>query len=284
MKDQLPNLRMYGNLRQDRLRVVLGAVEQHLRSQSPMYEAVSLPSGLEIEHVMPQGWRTHWDTEPKLDPESAAERDRLVNTLGNLTLVTKPLNGSLSNRPWTDAEAIGLKEGGRPDAGKRTLLNDFSLLVLNKQILKDHEEAWTDADILARSDLLASVVCAVWPGPNEEVQAAALQASTAASADSLPEVEWSETDVVRLASESGETIRVVLDTLSAEPGQKWRNADFAEAGLTKWAFAAIGALTNKVRGGFTRSNVPVSFHQAGDTWAWSVSEDFAALWRKARGT
>lgn len=284
MKDQVPNLRMYGNLRQDRLRVVLGAVEQHLRSQSEMYEAVSLPTGLEIEHVMPQGWRTHWDTDPKLDPESAAERDRHVNTLGNLTLVTKPLNGSLSNRPWTDAEATGLKEGGRPDTGKWTLLSDFSLLVLNKQILKDHEDAWTEADILARSDLLTSAVCAVWPGPNEEVQAAALQASAAPSADSLPEVEWSEDDVIRLATESGETIRLVLDTLSAEPGQKWRNADFAEAGVTKWAFAAIGALTNKVRGGFARSNVPLTYHQVGDTWAWSVSEDFAGAWRKARGT
>lgn len=61
----LPTAKLYGNIRQGRLRVVLGAVEQHLRSKSQMYEAVQLPTGLEIEHVMPRGWRTHWNTDPR---------------------------------------------------------------------------------------------------------------------------------------------------------------------------------------------------------------------------
>lgn len=160
MKD-LPGQRIYGNIRQDRIRVVLSAVEQHLRNQSTLYEAVQLPSGLEIEHVMPQGWRTHWEGDPKLDPESAAARDRRVNTLGNLTLVTKSLNGSLSNRPWTDREAAGLKEGGAPDKGKWTLLNAFSLLVLNKEILNEHPERWTDEDIVERSERLTAAICEV---------------------------------------------------------------------------------------------------------------------------
>jgi hypothetical protein len=41
------------------LLVVLEAVEQYLRSQSPKYGVVSLPSGLEVEHIMPRSWRTH---------------------------------------------------------------------------------------------------------------------------------------------------------------------------------------------------------------------------------
>lgn len=45
---------MYGNIRQSRLRVVLGAVEEHLRAKSTLYEAVTLPIALEIEHVMPR--------------------------------------------------------------------------------------------------------------------------------------------------------------------------------------------------------------------------------------
>lgn len=279
---QLPGLRMYGNLRQDRLRVVLGAIEQHLRNQSTLYEAVSLPSGLEIEHVMPQGWRTHWNPEPTLGPESAAERDRLVNTLGNLTLVTRSLNGSLSNRPWTDADAAGLKEGGAPGKGKRTLLNDFSLLVLNKDILKDHLDVWTESDIKTRSASLASAICQIWPGPTEEVQEAAFEAAAGLPTDALAEVDWTDDDVARLAAEAGETLIIVLDTLSAEPGKMWHYTDFTKAGLTKWAHAALGALTNKVHGSFGRSNVPVAFHKTGSTWAWSVSEDFAAKWRQAR--
>ena len=162
MFTQLPTAKLYGLVQQGRIRVVLAAVEQHLREQSAKHEALQLPSGLEVEHVMPQGWRTHWDTEPPLTIEQAADRDIHVNTIGNLTLVTKALNVALSNRPWTDAEAAGLKDGGEPDKGKRTLLDGFSLLVLNKEIVQDHPTAWHDEDIAARSKKLAEAVCAIW--------------------------------------------------------------------------------------------------------------------------
>lgn len=58
--------------------------------------------------------------------------------LGNLTLVTKSLNAALSNRPWTDLQAAGLKDGGEPGKGKRALLDGFNLLVLNKEIVRSH--------------------------------------------------------------------------------------------------------------------------------------------------
>jgi hypothetical protein len=161
----LPELRLYGNIQQGRLRVVLGAVEQHLRVQSAKYEVLPLPAGLEVEHVMPRGWRTFWDTDPPLSVEEAAGRDKLVNTIGNLTLVTKSLNGSLSNRPWTDSKAAALKDGGEPGKGKRTLLDGFSLLVLNKEIVQEHADHWDDDDILSRSTCLAEAVCTIWARP-----------------------------------------------------------------------------------------------------------------------
>lgn len=64
MLTTLPDVKLYGNIRQWRLRVVLGAVEQQLRDQSQKHESMSVPNGLEIEHIMPQGWRTHWDSTP----------------------------------------------------------------------------------------------------------------------------------------------------------------------------------------------------------------------------
>lgn len=102
------------------------SIAPHLISRpdhSEKYEAVPLPAGLEIEHVMPRGWRTHWDAAPPLTTDEAVVRDKYINTIGNLTLVTKSLNAALSNRPWTDSAALGLKDGGEPGKGKRTLLD-----------------------------------------------------------------------------------------------------------------------------------------------------------------
>ncbi|NNG40423.1 HNH endonuclease [Flexivirga sp. ID2601S] len=119
---------------------------------------------------MPQGWQAHWNPEPRLSPEEAADRDRRVHTLGNLTLVAKSLNGSLSNRPWTDSEASSMKVGGEAGRGKRSLLEKYSLLVLSKDLIHEHPSAWTDADIEARSAKLTDHICELWSGPPTDVE------------------------------------------------------------------------------------------------------------------
>jgi Protein of unknown function (DUF1524) len=106
LRERLPNIRLYGNVKQSRLRMILSALE--LRYRTARHEEVPVPPKLEIEHVMPRGWRTHWADGIQRDPERAANRDLLVDTLGNLTLVTKKLNGTLSNRPWLDADAAAI--------------------------------------------------------------------------------------------------------------------------------------------------------------------------------
>lgn len=162
MRDQLPRARLYGSVRQSRIRMVLEAVENALRTAH--HEAVGLPVALEVEHVMPQQWKTHWDGDPPLSPEAAAERSHLINTIGNLTLVTQKLNASMSNRPWTDEETARFAPGGpQPGRGKRSLLDRYSLLVLNKELVTEHPTTWTDADIEARGRALADRVCQVWP-------------------------------------------------------------------------------------------------------------------------
>ncbi|WP_176946245.1 HNH endonuclease family protein [Blastococcus aurantiacus] len=161
----LPKVKLYGNVRQSRLRVVLEALEKQLRSG--LNEDVSLPSGLQVEHLMPQGWRTYWDTDPKLSPAAAAERDRLVNTIGNLTLVTSTLNGTLSNRPWTDGETAALVKaaGDLKGVGKRSLVSKFSLLALSRGVVENRPDTWTETDIKNRSEQLAHALCQVWLGP-----------------------------------------------------------------------------------------------------------------------
>ncbi|MFI6066998.1 DUF262 domain-containing protein [Micromonospora sp. NPDC051227] len=169
MKAELPSLKLYGYLRQSRLRVVLEAIEKKLRTK--FHENITLPAKLEIEHVMPQSWQTHWNPEPRLTPEQAADRNRRIQTLGNLTLVAKSLNGALSNRPWTDTEAAGMTSGGEVGSGKRSLLEKYSLLVLSKDLIKDHPDAWRDADIEARAAELTEHICQVWTGPPADAHA-----------------------------------------------------------------------------------------------------------------
>lgn len=162
---QLPNVKAYGNIKQQRLRTILAGVELQLRSER--HEEVSLPTKLDIEHVMPQGWRSYWDDGVAADHEAATARDHLINSLGNLTLVTQKLNIALSNRPWTDEAAAQVAPTGK-DAGlgKRSLLNRFSVLLLNKDIVDPHLHAWTEADIASRNSALASTIAEVWPGPS----------------------------------------------------------------------------------------------------------------------
>lgn len=162
MVGQLPGTRLYGNVRQSRLRVVLEGIDGQLRTEK--HESTELPHGLEVEHVMPKSWRTHWDESPPLGPIEATARDRRVDTIGNLTLVTQKLNGSLSHRPWTDEDARPVAlTGKQAGVGKRALINHYSLLVMNKILVEAHTQAWTENNIGERGLDMAQRVCAVWP-------------------------------------------------------------------------------------------------------------------------
>lgn len=52
-----------------------------------------------LEHIMPKKWRNNWN-DASLDKEQAGQRDDLILTLGNLTLITKELNSSIRDSNW----------------------------------------------------------------------------------------------------------------------------------------------------------------------------------------
>lgn len=160
--DTVPQSKLYGNIRQSRLCIVLSAIEQKRRSERN--EDVTLPLNLQIEHVMPQTWRTHWSDGISDDLIASTLRDRLVQSIGNLTLLTGSLNASLSNRPWLDSEAAKVAPSGQEAGkGKRALIDKYSLLVLNKEIVQEHDDAWTDDDITARGVAIVKDVAQIWP-------------------------------------------------------------------------------------------------------------------------
>lgn len=125
-------------------------------------EAVTLETGLSVEHVLPQSWREHWplpDGSTGLaydDLATAAEddtraiatraRDAALQTIGNLTIITQELNSSTSNGPWSE---------------KRPKLLLHAVLPINQDF---HQwDTWDEAAIAARSEGLLQRALKIWP-------------------------------------------------------------------------------------------------------------------------
>jgi hypothetical protein len=130
--------------------MILGALDERLHDEHRLGEHPNFNYDiLQIEHVMPQSWTTHWPLPPDGDPVELAERrERAVHCIGNLTLVTAPLNPSLSNGPWQD---------------KKGALRQHSALRLNAEIVD--EPGWDEVGIEKRGRQLAELACRVWPRP-----------------------------------------------------------------------------------------------------------------------
>jgi hypothetical protein len=144
----------YRRLGRGRLRMVLEAIEDHLRGWKNGQQALGdervARGKLAIEHVMPRKWHSHW---PIPAGRSEADRDRIIHTLGNLTLLTGKLNSKVSNGPWVGASI------------KREGLEAHDVLLLNRELLKKAGDKWSDEAILARSQELAQIIAQIWPVP-----------------------------------------------------------------------------------------------------------------------
>lgn len=125
-------------------------------------ETISIEDALTVEHILPQQWGDHWplqdgtkgmtsyelwEADPA-DPRAAATRKRnaVLQTIGNLTILTQPLNSAASNNAWVEK---------RPD------LLRHSLLPINQHL---HDvDAWDEAAIEKRSDELFQRAAKLWP-------------------------------------------------------------------------------------------------------------------------
>jgi len=222
VKEELPLTRLYSYVAQPRIRLVLEAIENRLRSKYS--EVVALPAGLELEHVMPQAWRNNW---PTIAEAERSRRDHIINTIGNLTLLSGSLNRHLSDRPWTDREAAGLTAGGDEGQGKRTLIDRHSVLMLNKGLVADHVDAWAEEDIEARSRLFADLICEIWVAPSERSLGDDFFAQEGADRHA-----WTSEDLADYAGRCGDYMLMVLDRLSIRPNLLWAVSDYTEIGLS----------------------------------------------------
>ena len=117
-----------------------------------------------VEHLLPQDWTDHWPlpdgskgltyTElwdrPQDDSVAQATklRDAMLQTFGNLTILTQPLNSSVKNKAWNE---------------KKPALLSVSLLPINQQL---HAfDSWDESTIEVRSKELFERALRIWPRP-----------------------------------------------------------------------------------------------------------------------
>lgn len=141
---------LYENLTRPRIRFLLEAMEE--ASRTGFSEEVAAPRRMTIEHVMPQGWRENW---PLPEGGSEVERNRVVQTIGNLTLLNGKFNPYQSNRPWRD--------GATPENGKRKNLEAHSVLFLNKALC--NHDVWDEGYIAQRASAMFGLALKIWPRP-----------------------------------------------------------------------------------------------------------------------
>lgn len=103
-----------------------------------------------LEHLMPKKWRNNW---PACTSDDVAyNRDRVLLTLGNLAIIPRKLNTSISNANWES------KKAGR---GKTNGLSKYAAGLCTLQDTLTKEE-WNEEEISKRADWLYEQAKEIW--------------------------------------------------------------------------------------------------------------------------
>lgn len=156
---------LYNTLGSARVRILLSEIELAKRGKKQEHQL--LPDTLTVEHILPQAWRAHWpmsgDPQPSdgdhtqaqfavLEDDTAVgrivKRNRIKQTLGNLTLVTQSFNSGVSNQVFEV---------------KRQEFEDQSILMLTKDFVK--KPIWDENEIAARGKQLFDHASRIWGAP-----------------------------------------------------------------------------------------------------------------------
>jgi hypothetical protein len=155
VRDAVVRMPIYKRISRTRMRMVLEAIEDHLRGYGTGREdltGVRTPRSIyTIEHLMPQSWEANW--EPPRDGDHTQRNER-IHTLGNLTLVTQALNSKVSNGAWQDKERE---------------LNRHGVVLMNNRLIDYTRETWSDEHIDRRTSDMIDALLSIWRVPEGHV-------------------------------------------------------------------------------------------------------------------
>lgn len=175
-RDKWRHRAAYIELRPAKTCGILRALEYAARGSMQGSNHVPVQADLSVEHVMPQSWEklpTYQMTD--MTDVQRQLREAAVHSFGNLTLLTQPLNSSVSNGPFVDSEDAA---GGRM-LGKRSRLGQSALL-MNTYFHHAGISEWEEAAIAVRSQTLCKAALLVWPRPANVAVAPTVVASALA--------------------------------------------------------------------------------------------------------
>lgn len=150
---------LYGTLNNPKLVHIYARLNQtFISNKTEIIKFIEKPS---IEHIMPQTWVPNWplldgspgvqwddlQTADPAEPSAAASRNRntIVHTLGNMTLLSVALNSAQSNLSWDL---------------KRVEMGNHSILPINNEVLT--KPVWDEVTIAARAKALFDRAVIIW--------------------------------------------------------------------------------------------------------------------------
>lgn len=123
---------------------VLYLMESKMRKDS-YHSTQLLPySSYSLEHLMPTKWKRNWELPSDSDEE---ERDRAVKSIGNMAMITQPLNATIKNACWFEKKQKGLLKYA---SDLETLHGVLSL------------DVWNESQIRLRAKYLAGKANEIW--------------------------------------------------------------------------------------------------------------------------
>jgi uncharacterized protein with ParB-like and HNH nuclease domain len=105
----------------------------------------------QLEHLMPKKWQQYWNTTP-LNENQIEKRNSCLLTLGNLAIISEPLNKSILNKDWKTK-----KEGNKDNKGLLLLSGGIETLAKYLSF-----ESWDERTITIRAKDLFNLSAKIW--------------------------------------------------------------------------------------------------------------------------
>ena len=148
--------------------LVLFWIELYRRAKDSKFDLKELQYTYSLEHIMPQSWENNWGIDkievvaadtgtPIVDEETAKElRRAAIYEIGNMTILNRKLNSSLSNNTMQE------KLDGK---GRAKGMRSYASLDVAQEVIKifDNDKCWNEKIIRDRTKKLYNEFIKLWP-------------------------------------------------------------------------------------------------------------------------